>query len=202
MLDIPKSLSEKEEIENRLALIHNEHMEPLFMFVEKIRTVEKQTNEIPYFDPLDGGVNSTCLFLLEAPGPNAVKSNFISRNNPDETAKNLFEILKEIEIPRENTLIWNIVPWYIGNGDRIRPANIDDINRGWTYLVELLDILVNLKVIVLVGLKSQKIHSKLNKLKPEIVLVNSFHPSPLFINKKRQNRDVLLGQFREIKKYI
>jgi hypothetical protein len=46
---------------------------------------------IPYFDPLDGGVGASVLFLLEAPGPRAVASGFISRDNPDETAKNFHE---------------------------------------------------------------------------------------------------------------
>ena len=40
---------------------------------------------IPHFDPLDGGSNAQVLFLMEAPGPKASASGFVSRNNPDET---------------------------------------------------------------------------------------------------------------------
>ncbi len=38
--------------------------------------------EIPFFDPLDGDVNARCLFVAEAPGPRAVLSGFVSRDNP------------------------------------------------------------------------------------------------------------------------
>jgi hypothetical protein len=40
------------------------------------------------------------LFVLEAPGPQAVRSGFMSRNNPDETAKNWFDPSRDTGINR------------------------------------------------------------------------------------------------------
>jgi uracil-DNA glycosylase len=86
--------------------------------------------DIPLFDPLDGGVNAECLFLLEAPGPKAVCTGFVSRNNPDETAKNLMLLSIEAGIDRERTILWNVVPWYIGSGSVIRGATASDVREG------------------------------------------------------------------------
>jgi hypothetical protein len=87
--DAPKSLARPEERARRLALIESPHVAALTHLVVELRGELGPNYQIPYFDPLDGGTNAECLFLLEAPGPKAVASGFISRNNPDETARNL-----------------------------------------------------------------------------------------------------------------
>ena len=56
-------------------------------------------DHVPHFDPLDGEVEAGCLFLFEAPGPRAVGSGFVSRDNPDETAKNFFFLNREAGLP-------------------------------------------------------------------------------------------------------
>jgi hypothetical protein len=66
------------------------HMAPLADFVQRLRTKHPH-RLIPDFDPLDGGVQSRVLYL-EAPGRRAIDSGFVSRNNPDETAKNFFHL--------------------------------------------------------------------------------------------------------------
>ncbi len=73
---------------------------------------------VPHFDPLDGGINARVLFLLEAPGAKAVASGFVSRNNPDETARNFFDLNMAAGIARRDTVCWNVVPWYIGTGTK------------------------------------------------------------------------------------
>lgn len=65
---------------------------------------------MPYFDPADGGVEARCLFLLEAPGPRAVLSGSVSRDNPDQTAENFSKFLTDAGIDRLNTVIWSTVP--------------------------------------------------------------------------------------------
>ena len=47
-----------------------------------------------------------------------------------ETAKNFFQLNQQSGIPRKRTIAWNIIPWYIGSGSRIRLANSDDIDVG------------------------------------------------------------------------
>src|SRR5207249_10123721 len=135
--------------------------------------------QIPYFDPWDGGTAAEVLYLLEAPGAKAVLSGFISRNNPDETAKNFFQLNEQARIPRNRTITWNIVPWYLGSGSRIRPANSRDIEDGLRSLNSLLNLLRKVRGIVLIGEKAQRASIHIAELRPKIRLFKSSHPSPL-----------------------
>jgi uracil-DNA glycosylase len=191
-IDIPKSLCNPMAIQSRLAAISKPHILPLTNFVETIRKETGFNREIPYFDPLDGGINAKCLFLFEAPGPRAVYSGFISRNNPDESAKNFFELNQQAGLPREITISWNIVPWYIGSGSKIRPANKNDIDEGKKYLLNFLSLLPNLRIIVLGGRKAQKAEALITANCPEISIVKMPHPSPLFVNNAPDNKFKIL----------
>src|ERR1700683_3159077 len=91
LIDSAKCLGDDSQRDVRLALLRGDKMCRLTEFVEQLRT-EREGDRVPNFDPLDGGIRAKCLFLLEAPGPKAVASGFVSRNNPDETAKNWFEL--------------------------------------------------------------------------------------------------------------
>ncbi|PJE76466.1 hypothetical protein COV05_03810 [Candidatus Uhrbacteria bacterium CG10_big_fil_rev_8_21_14_0_10_48_16] len=199
MIDIAKSLGNVQERKNRIKLLDKKHVSPLVGFVEQIRNERGLEKEIPDFDPLDGGVNAECLFLLEAPGPQSVQSGFVSRNNPDETAKNFFEFNQEVGIPRRKTIIWNIVPWYIGNGKRIRAAKKSDIQQGLPYLQQLLTLLPRLKIIVLVGKKAQTIKAELAEQFRNLTILTSPHPSPMFVNRKQQNRNIIFSSLRKVK---
>jgi uracil-DNA glycosylase len=109
-LDAPKTLGDAEERGRRSGRLLSPHMRNLTEFVEALRSKTGYGEDIPNFDPADGGVEARCLFLLEAPGRKAVRSGFVSRNNPDETAKNFFKLNHEAGIPRHDTAIWNVVP--------------------------------------------------------------------------------------------
>jgi uracil-DNA glycosylase len=160
------------------------------------------TAAIPYFDPWDGGINAEVLFLLEAPGPRAVKAGFISRNNPDESAKNFFILNQEAGIARERTVSWNIVPWYIGSGTRIRPANRTDITQGIRPLEELLPMLTALRAVVLVGQKAGMARRVIGDLLPGVRVFDTPHPSPLFVNNRPENRGRLLTALKEVARFL
>jgi uracil-DNA glycosylase len=179
-------------------MLREPHILPLTTFVNEIRATENLQNEIPYFDPLDGGIEAKFLFVLEAPGPQAVKSGFVSRNNPDESARNLFLLLNEAGFVRRETLLWNIVPWYIGDGAKIRGANRSDVTRGLVYLQKLLALLEKLQCLILVGQKAASARVEIAKIwnRP---IYETPHPSPKFVNRLPANRDVLLSEFRRIR---
>lgn len=195
--DIPKLLSDPAARTARHAQLMEPHVAPLTAYVAELRDQAGPDASIPDFDPWDGGVTAELLYLLEAPGAKAVLSGFISRNNPDETAKNFFELNRAAGIPRERTVAWNIVPWYIGTGARIRAADRSDIEAGLPALTRLLAILPKLKAVVLIGRKAERAASLLSQLRPEVRLFRSPHPSPLFINNARGNRDRILSVLRE-----
>jgi hypothetical protein len=94
----------------RLKLLNRPHVKPLMDLVQAIRS---RPTSVPNVDPLDGGTKATALFLLESPGPKAVGSQFISRNNPDPSAKNMCETLSKAGLKREETVLWNVVPYCI-----------------------------------------------------------------------------------------
>jgi uracil-DNA glycosylase len=179
-------------------MLREPHILPLTTFVSEIRAAENRQNEIPFFDPLDGGIEAKFLFVLEAPGPQAVKSGFISRNNPDESAKNMFLLLKEAGFARGDTLLWNIVPWYIGDGTKIRGANRSDVTRGLVYLQKLLTLLEQLQCLILVGQKAASARVEIAKIwnRP---IYETPHPSPKFVNRLPANRDLLLNKFCRIR---
>jgi hypothetical protein len=54
-------------------------MAPLVEYLGRVRDATGSDDEMPSFDPLDGGINARALLLLEAPGPKAVDSALISR---------------------------------------------------------------------------------------------------------------------------
>jgi uracil-DNA glycosylase len=166
--------------------------------VRRLRQGVESEKQIPFFDPFDGGIAATCLYLLEAPGARAVSSGFISRNNPDESAKNFFELNREAGIPREATVTWNIVPWYIGSGQKIRPARSEDLAAGIPHLVELLLLLPALRIVVIMGQKPTAAERHIRTVRPEIEIVRSPHPSPLYVNHRPNNRENILKAFRTV----
>jgi hypothetical protein len=197
-MDKPKSLRSPEARTNRLAAIEEPHVAPLSAFVRRLRERMGVEYGIPYFDPFDGGIGSDCLFLLEAPGPKAIASQFISRNNPDETAKNFFLLTQEAGIDRRRTAIWNVVPWYIGSGKKIRPASATDLGAAAPALAELASLLPSLHSIVLLGKKASTAKSAIAELVPQARIFCVPHPSPVFINRRPGNRAILLDKLRTV----
>ncbi len=134
------------------------------------------SNEIPYFDPCDGGINASVLFLLEAPGPRAVRSGFISRDNPDPSARNFRALLAGAGISRERSVLWNIVSWYIGTGTKIRAALGSDIEAGASHLSPLFALLPTVQAVVLVGRKAQRARTRVGQLSSARIF-ELLHPS-------------------------
>lgn len=200
--DIPKSLSDPAIRNARMSLLSAPHIAPLTHYVGKLRRITNKEKLIPYFDPFDGGINAQCLFLFEAPGPKAVDTGFVSRNNPDESAKNFFLLNKEAQLPRSLTATWNIVPWYIGSGSRIRSATRNDIAEGLEHMAELIPLLGHLSTIVMGGRKAQAAEGYLRQHLPGIYLIKMPHTSPQFVNRAPGNRDRILDVLCEVRESL
>ena len=201
--DRPKLLRDPTARVARQAQLNRPHVAPLTQFVDGLRLrMRGQVAGIPYFDPWDGGVDAEVLYLLEAPGAKAVASEFISRNNPDETAKNFFELNVAAGIPRQQTVTWNIVPWYIGSGVRIRPATPSDIQSALEPLGELLALLPRLRAVVFIGKKAAAGAPFVARLRPDLRQFTTPHPSPLFINNRPGNRERILIVLRDVALFL
>lgn len=195
-IDASKILADPLAVSERLGLLRQSHIEPLSQFVEGLRKKVGPEAVIPHFDPWDGGIEAEILFLFEAAGPKAVRSGFISRNNPDETAKNFFELALEAGLDRKRTVLWNAVPWYIGTGKKIRAANAADLAQGLESLKSLLDLLPKIQRVVFVGRKAQKARPLLDPARYE--LLSCPHPSPVFVNRKPGNRARILEVLKSL----
>lgn len=197
-MDEPKSLASRSERASRAALLTQPHVGGLVRLLEGMRKAKGSGYEIPDFDPLDGGTDAQVLFLLEAPGPKAIASGFVSRNNPDETAENFFLLNAEAGIDRRRTVIWNAVPWYIGSGTKIRPAKRDDVRGADEWLTELLAVLSQLRFVVLVGQKALHAQGVVRESRPDVEVMAMPHPSPMFINRASGNRKRVLAVLQEL----
>jgi uracil-DNA glycosylase len=195
---VAKTLRDPIVQQQRLAGLEQPHIASLTAFVRALREEVGPEYSIPYFDPADGGKDAEILFLLEAPGPRAVRSKFVSRNNPDETAKNFLLLCEEAGIDRRHTVCWNVVPWYIGTGSRIRPATSQDVASGLRSLGRLLELLPRLSTIVLVGGKAARARGFVVEQRPQVSVVEMPHPSPMFINRSPGNRDRIRAVLRQL----
>jgi uracil-DNA glycosylase len=182
-MDMPKSLENTATRSTRLSLLSEAHIAPLTAFVAVIRREMGSEYQLPEFDPMDGGTQAECLFLLEAPGPKAIVTGFVSRNNPDETAKNFFELNQAVGLTRNRTVSWNVVPWYVGNGTQIRPVDAKDLTRSLPYISKLLNLLPRLRLVVLVGKKAARTEPLIAQLNPSLQILKTPHPSPSFVNR-------------------
>lgn len=191
--NIPFALENGLEIQHRINLLQEPHMRDLTVFVNMVKN--KTQKEIPYFDPCDGGVNSKALFLLEAPGKKALRSGFISRNNHDQTARNMLNLLNRAGLNRQDTLLWNVIPWYSN------PVTNQDLELAKPYLKNLLEIIRRPKAIVLVGRKAQKYHEYLNRV-TDLIIFETFHPSPLNINTRPEMYRDILDVFKSVSRYL
>lgn len=167
----PKSLKDPRQIALRVAALSKPHIKPLADFVKTLR--QHGYGEVPNFDPEDGGVNAKALFLLEKPGKKAIKSGFVSRDNNDETAANIFRFMKEAGIPRTKTCLWNAVPGRNGSGK----PNAPELRQGGVALADLLRILDKVRVVVLVGNKACEAW-RLVEDQRSLPIIKSAHPSP------------------------
>jgi hypothetical protein len=111
---------------------------------------------LPHFDPAESGIEARVLLLLEAPGPKTVPewggSGLISVDNDDPTAQNVWKTGNAVGL-HEHVLAWNIVPSVLGRAS-VKPTD-QEIEQGANELRGLLDLLPELRVIVLAGRKAK-----------------------------------------------
>lgn len=175
----PRAMRYEEVRVRRREMLASPHMLPLVDFVSSLR--KRGGVEVPDLDPCDGGINARVLFLFEKPGPMTVEagsgkragSGFICRNNDDPTAEATCQFMIQANLPRELTVIWNVVPWWNGT----RKVTKGELQEGVGCVDDLINLLPNLCAIVLVGKKAAKAEPLLRSKGFKIVV--SDHPSPL-----------------------
>ena len=165
--------------------------------VERIRAERQLQSEVPGFDPQNGNERAKYLFILEAPGPQALKTGIVSFDNPDRTAANFRAQLQAAGVVRNDIAIWNVVPWYLGNEaqTRIRGARAGDVRLGLGYLDAVVQAIVGLRCVVLVGGAARQAHIRLSRT-TTARLLSCHHPSPKVQNTTPGAADENVAVFR------
>jgi uracil-DNA glycosylase len=178
--------------QRRAAMLHDPHVARLTAFAAKLRV----RGEVPNFDPLDGGEAARVLFLFEKPGPMTAASGFISRNNDDLTAEYTFKFMREIGIPREQTVIWNLVPWWNGT----RKVTAKELRDGTDCVTDLITLLTSLRAVVMVGSKAARAKPFFEKT--GLKLFTSCHPSPVARATNRALWDAIPSEWKKVIPYL
>jgi hypothetical protein len=173
------------------------HIAPLTAYAAKLR--QRDSVEVPEFDPLDGGVNAQVLFLFEKPGPMTAEANgsgFISRNNDDPTAEATFRFMEQAGIPRDLTITWNVIPWWNGT----RQVSGLELRERVACVRELISLLPSLRAVVLVGRRAARARRYLEGCR--LTLFTSAHPSPLVRAKFPERWNAIPSQWADVLKVI
>jgi hypothetical protein len=193
--DRPRLHRDPREVERKLAMLEERHIAPLTAFVRRLRDqLGEQT--VPWFDPTEAGVEARILLLLQSPGPKVIPpvgSGFVSPHNDDQTAENMWGIQSEVGINRRDELCtWNVVPWYVRRDKRLGNA---EYSRARPMLRELLDLLPDLRVVVLLGGNAQAAWGRAN-LGSTVPVLPTWHTSPLALNRDRNRRGEIVQTLR------
>lgn len=204
----PKLFADPDAVRAREARLHEPHIAELTELVERIRLARGGASSVPWFDPDSGGRDAEVLLLFEAPGaravgPGAIRptrpgSGFISPDNNDDSAAAVFELEREAGLRRERLLHWNVVPWYVGDGTKIRAVNKADRVEAASWLAELLALLTSLRVVILCGDAAPKGWDEYSGPRPaDLWVVRCPHPSPVNLRTRPEARDEILDAFTE-----
>lgn len=204
----PRGHADVAFLKAKRARLTEPHVQPLSEFAQQVR--DETGGEVPDFDPDSGGIHARALFLYEAPGArstgtagprkSAAGSGLISPDSTDKTAENSWLLYKDADLPRQQTLVWNIVPWYIGTTSKIRSATSDDLLDAQPYLDRLIRLLPDLQVVVAFGDKARDGWLRY-LLRPDAPLLPTLacpHPSPKVLNIRPQQRDLILAALRRV----
>lgn len=197
--DAPRSNRDPREIERKQALLHAPHVAPLTEHVERLRALHPGA-AVPDFDPTEAGTEATILGLFEAPGRKAAPpagSGFVSADNNDQTAQNVWMLLRDAQIDRRaDYAAWNVVPWYVGDGTRIRSVRASDLAEAQEATEDLLDLLPNLRVVVLFGKAATRAWKRIGS---PLGCIEAPHPSPLNVNTRPEVRSEIREALIEAK---
>src|SRR5258708_31328935 len=170
----------------RERLLSAAHVLPL---MDLVRALRAQGYQVPNVDPYDGGIYAQALFLLESPGPQAVGTQFISRDNPDPSAKNMSRSLDQAGFKRSQTFLWNVVPYCVSTLEQKRNATPAQVRCAAADTQLFIDCLRELKVVIFCGRRAQGAQQCL-RLPTGVHGLQTFHPGAMAFNHARCREDI------------
>jgi uracil-DNA glycosylase len=194
----PRANRDPRELQRKRQLLDAPHVAPLTDLVRALSAERGVT--VPWFDPTEAATEARILMLFENPGRRADAaqgSGFISPDNDDKSAENMWGFLREAGIDRRRDVVaWNIVPWYLGDDRKIGEVRANDIAEARPALLRLLGLLPELRVVILFGRKAQAGWSRARPPSDALVLETP-HPSGRWLNSHPEDRAVIVATLRE-----
>ncbi|GGK38135.1 hypothetical protein GCM10008955_35040 [Deinococcus malanensis] len=149
---------------------------PLTHYVQRLRQEHGHDN-VPDFDPEDGGVSAKILLLLTSPSPHALPhsgSGFVSMENHDSTAQAVNKAVHSLLIGRMSFVLWNLVPWRTPSE---KPTG-NEVAAGLKELGELMKLLPNVQVVIATGTSASSVAEQIRPLIGERHLMTCASPRP------------------------
>jgi hypothetical protein len=199
----PRAHRDRREVQRKRQLLEAPHVAPLTQFVKRLCVAHG--GAVPWFDPTEAGVEAPILLLFENPGRRADAvhgSGFISADNDDPSAENMWRLLREAGIDRRREVVaWNVVPWYLGDDRKIGKVHAGDLEEAGAALHELVRLLPQLRVVVLFGRKAQ---AGWRRAQPpiDVAVLEAPHPSGRWLNGHPEDRAVILARLRQAKRLV
>ena len=201
--DEPRSNRDPAELERKLALLHEPHVAPLTAFVERLREERGGDDTVPWVDPTEAGVEARILLLLHAPGRKDVLrgdsgSPFVSADNDDHTAHNLWQLLRDARVNRGRDVVtWNAIPWYV---DR-KKVGKREAEEAQPALREFVELLPELEIVLLLGDDVREAWNEA-RIPARAVIATAPDPSPVSLNPDRRRRDELREALANARKLV
>jgi hypothetical protein len=157
----------------------DEHIAPINRLVEDLR---RDGLVPPYVAPMYGGVRAKLLSILRDPGPKTQEekggSGFLCMENDDATAESICKHFADVKIEADDIVPWNAYPWYIN-----RAPKASELNDGIEPLKRVIDLLPELRVVMLHGGSAHDGWDRLIRKYPEIAVrglkvIETYHTSP------------------------
>jgi hypothetical protein len=198
----PRAHRDAREVQRKQTLLEGPHIAPLTALVQQFRD-EHGPDSVPWFDPTEAGVHARILLLFENPGRRADAlhgSGFISADNDDRSAENMWRIFREAGIDRSRDVVnWNIVPWYLGDAQKIGSVRTSDIDEARPALARLLALLPELRVVILCGRKAQQGWDRA-RLGVNVLVLRVPHPSGRWLNAHPEDREKIVAALIEARR--
>jgi hypothetical protein len=176
-----RRMADPEFREQQYACRMEPRIAPINRFVALLRELGGR-GWAPEVAPMHGGVNAHVLNVLRDPGKrtqSGVGSGFLCVENDDPTAAAQLALFEQFGIDPSDVLPWNAYPWYIDRAPRA-----DELEIGAAVMVNLFDLLPELKVVLLQGNEAVAAWKRVLKRWPGVIeergleVVESIHPGP------------------------
>jgi hypothetical protein len=191
--------------ESKLSKLQEDNLEdkmkPLVALMGELREIS-EGRTVPNFDPDDGGVDAEVLLLFQDPGPKVEETTFISKDNPDSSARRVKGIEREVDLDRGRTVRWNVVPWQILDGDRKSEMKRVKDEKCLTHLLKKFEGR-NLKAVALFG--SSRVWAfadEVKKARPDLEVFDTYHPGDRGVNRWPHVLPHIEKTYREIKDFL